>query len=322
MGRRQRRAGREQDAGLATVALADAPAPATGSATEVAGPVTQVFAELGISGTVNYDGRIQAEANPDLRDNAARGTPGVGYSWGVWDRISLTDPAIASALNLVIAPLRDATVEVQPAEDVPDGERHADVVRDNLLKWVDPQWPNFIEEMARRTLVSGFDIHEPVMGTREDKRIPGGVAVYVAKLAQRLPSSLSLNPWRESRGDLVEVIQQGVRSTEDGRAVYEGEIRLPADRILLTTWQRDGNNYEGRSALRSVYYLAKLREALLKIFAIGSEREALGIPVASVDKDARLTAEQIREWQNFLQRMAAHENAAAVPPPGVSFDWK
>lgn len=324
MGRRNRRRG-QHIAGPATVALAaepqDAPKPSE-DAIETAGPVTQVFAEMGISGTVNYDGRIQAEANPELRDFAARGSPGIGYSWGIWERISLTDPAIASALHLVAAPLRDATLEVEPAEGVAGGELHADLVRDNLLKWVDPTWSSFVEETAIRTLVSGFDIHEPVLGTRADSRVPGGVAVFVAKLAQRLPSSLAMNPWRERNGELVEVVQQGLRSTEDGRAEFLGDVRLPADRILLTTWNRSGNNYEGRSALRSVYFLAKVREALLKIFAIGSEREALGVPVASVDKDAKLTTEQIKEWQNFLQRMAAHENAAAVPPPGMSFDWK
>lgn len=281
-----------------------------------------ILSELGISGTVNYDGRIQAEANPVLRDFSARGSPGVGNSWGVWEKIRWTDPAVASAINLVAAPLRDATVEVEPAEDVAGAEEHAALVHDNLLKWLDPQWSTFIEETVDVTLTSGFDIHEPVMGTREDPRVPGGLAVYVAKLAQRLPSSLGPTPWKEKGGELEYIQQQGNRSTPDGRTKFESDIRLPADKILLTSWNRAGNNYEGRSALRSVYYLTKLREALLKIFAIGSEREALGIPVGTTDKDAKITTAQLREWQTWLQNIAAHENAAAVPPPGMSFDWK
>lgn len=311
-GRRQSRPGR-------TVSLASEPSPIPDPPERSA--IGGLLGELGISGTVNYDGRIQAEPHPDLRDFNARGRPGVGHSWGEWETRRRTDSAVDSAINLVKAPLREATLEVEPGAEGSAFELHAEFVRDNLLKWADPIFPMLVDEMVDTTLTSGFNLHETVLGTREDPRVPGGVAVYVAKIAQRLPSSLASNPWRELKGELAYVVQQGLIAQEHGGVRYSNDIRIPAGKVLLTTWNRSGNNYEGYSAIRSVRFLCVLREALLKIFAIGSEREALGIPVAKVDKDAKLEKGQVEKWQKFLEHIVAHEHAAAFPPAGVSIEW-
>jgi hypothetical protein len=273
--------------------------------------------EMGISGTVNWDGRIQTEPNSLLRDELGRGRAGVGNSWGEWEKIRRTDSACASIVNLIVAPLRDADVEVEPGDEGEEYEKHAEFVKDNLLKWQAPLWPNFVEEVIDTLLTFGFNLHEPVLATRPDERVAGGTAVYVSKMAQRLPSSLSSNPWREKNGELESIVQSG--RTKDGK--YASELMLPAERVLLWTWGRSGNNFQGYSAFRSVWKLAQIREALVKIFAIGSEREALGIPTASVDKDAKIDSAKIQEFQKFLEHVTAHEHAAVVPPPGVSMEW-
>lgn len=273
-------------------------------------------AERGVSGTVNYSGRIEAEANPRLRHEQAYGSPGQGTTWGVWERLIRTDSAVSSALDMVAAPLRDALVEVEPASEDALHVTQAEYVRDNLLEWLEPQWAEVMQQLVRGSLGYGFSLHELVGAARRDPRVPGGLGLFLRKLAQRLPSSIESNGWLERDGELSAVRQSGVR---DGK--YEHGIELPAEKLLLLSWNREGNNYPGFSALRPVYYLATIREALLKIFAIGSEREALGVPMASVDKDAPVTKEQLDAFQAFLQHIGYHEHAAVVAPKGVSMEW-
>jgi hypothetical protein len=352
--------------------------PAEPEAAPIAAPPV---GELGLSGTSNWNGRIHVEANTKLQWERAFGTPGA-TDWGEWEKLERTDHQVASALNLLAAPIRDAEVEIalpkehaealkakarepgpeiadeaepeekefadevagSPSESArPDGtpeqrdpaqdaegepaadpmvqeaeqmQKIADFVRDNLTEWLDPGWPQLLEQMVRYGLGYGFSLHEVVWDTRDDERVPGGKAFYVKKLAQRLPSSVKSNGWIEKNGELVAVKQSGVK---DGKW-YEA-IELPADKCLLATWNRSGNNYQGFSAFRPGWYMGQIRAELLKIIAIGHQRESLGVPVAEVDKDVPLTEEQREALQTLLENSVYHENAAIQLPPGVKMQW-
>lgn len=268
-----------------------------------------VSGEIGVSGTTNYSGRIYAESNSKLRWEKAFGIAGT-FEWGAWERLERTDQAVSSALNLVSAPLRDSEIEVEgPDENI------ASFVRDNFVKWLEPQAPAFIEQVVHYGLAYGFGLHEIVTGVRADPRVPGGLAVYIKKMAQRLPSSIATDGWIEKDGELSVIRQEGWR---EGRWVT---VELPASKVLLATWNRSGNNYQGFSAFRPVWYLGEIRAELLRILAIGHQREALGIPVATVDKDAPLQDPQMDALQRLLENLVPHENAAAVLPKGVSLNW-
>lgn len=285
-------------------------------AIEKAERVAALRGEAGVSGTANFWGQIHSEENADLQFEAGYGSPG-STTWGEWERMRRTDSAVASAVSLLAAPLRDCTVELTAAGKGDVERAIADYVRDNLLEWMEPGWAAVVEQMVEG-LVPGFSIHEVCWGARDDERVPGGKALYVYKLAERLPSSLRVtsNCWVEENGELVSVLQAGTR---DGKWV--DDIRLPASKILLASWNRRGNNYQGDSAFRSVWYVAKLRRKLLNLLAIGSEREALGVPVAMPDKDAPIDAAKLGELQKFMEHMTGHEHAAMVMPHGVSMEW-
>lgn len=278
-------------------------------------PLRPADGELGVSGTVNWRGRIHAEANIKLQWERAYGTP-TGTTWGEWEKLERTDHQVAAGLNMLAAPLRDSIVELEPGGDDELSQRIADFCRDNLLEWLEPRWPQLTEQMVRYGLGYGFYLGEKVWGVREDERVLGGRAVYLKKLAQRLPSSLTFNAWEEGPdGELAVIHQRGVKKN---RLV---DAHLPSDKVLLCTWNRTGNNYVGFSAFRPVWYLAQLRADLLKILAIGHQRESCGIPVAEVDKDASLTTAQREELQKVLEDLVYHENAGLQLPPGVKMQW-
>ncbi len=301
--------------GESAVALASLQTPAAPEPEKKNGK-RPAIGELGISGTTNWSGRLyNKDPNAELAHEAAFGRSGTG-NWGQYEKMQHTDPAISAGLDLVTAPLREANVEVKPAEDVAGGEVHAEFVRDNLTKWMAPGWKTLMGRWPKGAIANGFNIDEKLWATRPDKRVPGGIAYYVRELAERLPSSIHVNGWVEDEaGRLVGVKQSG---TVGSKWV---EPTLPVEKILLTTWNRSGNNYAGWSVLRPVWFHARVREHLLKVLAIGGSREALGIPIATVDKEAKLTPGQRRRLQVFLENITVHENAAAVMPAGVTLEW-
>ncbi len=274
--------------------------------------------EIGVSGTTNYVGRIFAEQNDALIDGDAYGRPGT-RTWGEWEKIIRTDPDCSSALDLTVSALRDAEVAVaydEPGEgEEPGNPAIAAFVRDNLTQWMDPTWPVLMEQMPRGFLTFGYSLHEKVFSVRNDKRVPGGKAYFIEKLAQRLPNSVHPNGWHEKEGELSFIRQQGQKN---GQFVT---VDLPADKTVLCSWNRDGNNYQGFSAFRPVWYIAKVREALVKIIALGHQRESLGVPVAKMEREVTLTVQQRRKLQRLLENLVYHENAAVVLPAGVEIEW-
>lgn len=282
--------------------------------------------EQGISGTTNWFGDPQTEQNSRLRGSSAFGVAG-STQWGEWQQLALTDPDVAATLEFIAAPIRDALIDVEATDHpgVPPAlaKAQADFVRDQLQN-VEPGSAEVLTQMTRGSLSAGFAIHEVVLGLGKHPALPSGEGFILRKLAERLPVSIHpTNGWREkvlSDGsrELDHVQQIGQTST----SAFAADIKLPAEKILLTTWQRSGQNYRGVSAFRAVWYICKIREQLLKLVGIALVREGAGVPVASSGADADiLTPAQQRKLARALQNLVAHENASIVMPKGWTVNW-
>lgn len=282
--------------------------------------------ERGISGTTNWYGDPYTEQNSNLTGASAYGVAGT-KTWGEWEKIGKTDPDVASVLQFISSPIRSSTVSVTPAVHASLAEseaiRHADFVRDQLNS-MEPSWQEVIAQGVEGALLSGFALHEVVLGLGEHPSLPGGEGYVLSRLAERLPSSVNvINGWREKiledGGRELDYIQQ---TGQVGLSGFKTDIRLPADKILLWTWKRSGQNYRGVSAFRAVWYIAKIREQLLKLIGISLTREGAGIPVATADASADiLTPSQQRKLERLLANLVAHENASVVMPRGWKMDW-
>lgn len=277
-------------------------------------------AELGISGTTNWVGDIYDEANPRLYWRGAFGQPG-NRTWGEWTKAIRTDPAFSAALEYIASMLRDAEVSVKPA-DIPNGEKHADMVKWNLFEAFTPGWPELIQRVVRGGLGYGFALEEKVAAFTKSKWLPNGLGWRLKRLAQREPVSVHQNGWlEEQQADgsrrLVSVRQWGQRN--DGSF---GEVVLPVSKLMLWSWNRTGNNYRGVSHGRPVYYPIRIREQLAKLIGVSLVREGAGIPVAeATDRNAKLTPKQREDLQTFLENCVFHENASMVLPAGWKMNW-
>ncbi len=267
---------------------------------------------IGVTGTANYDGLLIVEENANLTQTEGYGVPG-SSTWGFWEHASLTNPACAMALDKVTAPIRDASFDfVEPKNgkvkpEILDGLRRA------FLEWLEPGLEEVAANAAWGFLSSGFAINEIVWDIH-----PSGLA-YVSQLPERLPSSLSAQAWKVNEGKLIGIEQQAPDDSGKGR--WKNVI-IPAEKVLLFTRQRTGNNFYGRSVFRSVYFHVKLMEMLLKLIGITMQREGAGIPIAEVaDPSTKLDAAARSKLERFLANMTVHENASAVMPNGVSLKW-
>ncbi len=282
-------------------------------------------AETGISGTANYFGDLQHESNNSLIHQQAYGQAGTRI-WGEWETIIRTDPAVASSLDFTAAQLRDARVDVEEADEdvMPDralAKAQADFVRWNLLEAMSPGWAEVIQQMTRGPLGYGFSLHERIYRVGSHKSLPGGQGYVLKALNERLPSSIHVNGWLENdAGELTAVRQQGPRPGM--RGVWE-TVDVPASKLVLVTWNRNGNNYLGFSAFRSVWYMCKVRWELLKLVAISLTREAAGVPIATSDSERaeKLDAPQREALQKLLANLVYHENASVVMPRGWNMSW-
>ena len=275
---------------------------------------------LGISGTTNWAGDIQKEENQILRGTSAYGVAG-SPTWGEWERILRTDADVSSAIEFTKAQIRDCRVSVEEfAATTPEGKAtakaQADFVRWCLLENCAPGWPEFKNQLVG-ALVPGFSLHEIIWETVSHSALPGGSGYGITALQERLPQSIEINGWIEKDGELSEIRQMG----QQPQGGYGISI-LPANKVLLFSWNRSGNNYLGFSAFRSVWYLCRIRAELLKLAGISLSREGAGVPVAvSQNNDATLSAQQRADLEQLLSNIQYHENSSVVMPVGWNIEW-
>jgi hypothetical protein len=279
--------------------------------------------EKGITGTANFYGDLLTESNAKLIHEQAFGAPGA-RTWGEWEKILMTDPAVHMGVEFVVAQLRDALVQVEPADEefMPDqdlAQRQADFVRWNLFEALEPGWSDLIQQCVRGTLSAGFCLHELVAKQVKHPLLQNGTGYRLAKMSERLPVSIHPLGWLEKDGDLDRVRQQGYDNS--GASKWQTP-ELPADVLQLISWNRTGNNYLGHSAFRSVWYLCKIREQLAKLVGITLTREGAGVPVAvTTDPNKELSPEQRKDTETLLANLVFHENASVVMPAAWDLKW-
>lgn len=276
---------------------------------------------VGITGGGNSFGRLQFETNVLLRDQAAYGRAGT-YTVGEWAELALTNPFVTAGLDFICGPIADARIDVEPLppeSGVPEAlaKQQAD-----FLKWALTERFKLAahnDNAARGFLLNGFALYEP-RAVLAPCPVLGRPAFALASLEPRLPNSLSPNPWNESaEGVLLGIRQTGPRG---GTSTYV-TTEIPADRAVLYSWLRQGNNWAGVSQLRSVWYLAhRIMPMLLKLVGVTAQREGAGLPVATAtDENAEITPAQREEIMEFFANVSFHESSGIVMPKGFDVKW-
>lgn len=259
---------------------------------------------MGSSGVQNYSGYYSEEYLQEIRGRQAA---------DLWDKMRRSDSKIKMVLKAVKAPILGAHWTVQPVkEKTPEQVKHAELVEQVLFRDLPQSWTQQLREFL--TMLdfgfAPFEItHKPVFGNGKF-----GNYSSIAKLGWRSPRTIERWNLDKDTGLLVSLSQYAYGD-------LQRTVDIPAQFLLVFTHDREGDNYEGVSALRPCYG-PWLRKAMYqKLMAIGIEKYAVPTPKMKVPDGAEADQENFDNAKQILEKFVSHENQFIMYPEGWDVDF-
>jgi len=247
--------------------------------------------ELGDTGTTIYNGMIAGEEyNADLSGTS---------KYRVYDKMRKGDATVAASLKVLKLPLRSANWYVKPAGEDELQKLQAEFIEYNLKEAMSKTWDDFLRETLLM-LDYGVFVFEKVFTNLEYN---GKQYIGWKKFASRHPRTI--NAWKMKDG-----VSDGVTQVTTSK----GTIEIPIEKLLIFTNEKEGDNWEGISILRSAYKSWFFKDIFEQIDAMAFERQGLGVPYCKLPsgyKDADRTAAV-----EIVKNLRANEKAYVVYPDG------
>ncbi len=258
--------------------------------------VVQPAAGIGAVGTQIFSGIISGvEFNAELTDDKAI---------EMFDKMARTDAQIQSTMLAATLPIRAALWDVEPGDDDAKSVEIRDEVYRQLFENDNFTWDDFLRQCLYY-LTYGFYVFEKVRGMKDGK-------YQILNLSPRLPKTI--RGWYQNEEGMLREVEQ-FAMFPDGK--YH-TVRIPNDSLLLFTHDREGNNFRGKSMLRTIYrnYLAK--DLGIRLDLIQSERHAVGVPKITLPQTVADGDEEAAE--NVGETWRSHESQYLVVPHGYGFE--
>jgi len=282
-------------------------------------PQGAVATEFGASGTENFGGYIRKEDFNPLLDDFQQAVK-------IYEQMRRTDSQIRAMLQVIKLPLRGATWQCNPASADPVDIEIAEFCTKALFDddAMDDSW-DFVLRHILLQLDFGFSVLEKVWRVDRDGRY------RLKRLAPRLPKTI--REWHTNRdGKLVAIVQYASvpkpskRQTANQRtptyittSSYE-YLTIPAEYACVFSHEREGDNYEGWSILRTVYRNWWFKDQAYRTMGVGLDRWGVGIPVAKLAAEHGLSSGELETLREVLQAIRANERSYLIAPPGVSYE--
>lgn len=255
----------------------------------------------GMSGTRILDGMLFEEFNSQLMGQ--RGMQ-------VFDEIRRSDSQVSAVLLAMELPIRNAYWFFEPYKDEEgvisdEAKEHAEFATKALFTKMADGWDNKLREILTM-LPFGFSAFEKVFES-------DGKNVWIKKLGFRKQSTI-LRWMTQDR--LPGIEQQLPTPGPDGSQT----VSIPGKNLVIFTYRKEGDNYEGISVLRSCYKNYYIKDKLYRFDAIKHERQGVGIPVIYLPANA--TKEQKAVAAKIVKNIRSTEQTGIVMPGSESDGWK
>ena len=226
----------------------------------------------------------------------------------IFDEMRRSESQVAMLMAAVMNPIKAGAWEFEAAPNVADGEKHKELIEYCAKEMID--WETFLHE-ALTMLIFGYSLFEVVHNVVFDHP-KFGTFNGLKGLAFR--SQKTIEKWNVSNetGNLESVSQWVQGDLAKDRSE---QPCMPAEFLLVFTVQKEGDNYEGISALRPMYGPWFRKNLYLKIAAIGIEKNAIGTPLGTIPK-GKQKAEDEAAFKEVLSNFTAHEEAYLIKPEG------
>jgi hypothetical protein len=252
-------------------------------------------AEFGESGNIIWKGLLTGDDyNHDFNYPRAYKT---------YDEMRRSDPTVKASLNLLKLPIIGADWHIEPASDDAKDKLVASNLHYNLFER--NSFKQIINNFATGGLAFGHYVAEKVIDMEywvgdEDGKGKGKYWT-LQKLAGR-------------RQDTIHAWEQVDGTPGITQITTDKTVSIPAEKLVIYTHEREGDNYVGMSVLRTAYKNWYHKSSLEKIASIGAERQAVGVPYVKPPADAK-QADRAKA-QEAARNMRANQNAYVEIPLG------
>lgn len=269
---------------------------------------TSTGRQRGASGVVNLAGFLQElEYAADLKGEKRLTN---------LERMRSSDGATQEALAHITAPLKNANWDLDPASTEEDDLVVAEACRQSLFEWPTQAFSEYLDQ-ALDYLVFGHMIFEkvwhvvdaPLTVQRPDADpldVPDRQYLTFRRFDQRLPQTIVR--WHVEAGEL-EAITQNTWTGTDFR-----EIRLEAAELVVYVNQRRGDDFTGRSMLRSAYKHWVMKELAEKIEIVALERHGVGTWIGYPSADRAADDATLTRMEEILENIRAGARPYIVSP--------
>ena len=254
-------------------------------------PLTDMT-EVGQTGLSAWNGQVTETYTSKLEWPAA---------YDVYDEMRRRDPTIRTMWNALVMLSRTSTWYFEPESDSAEDQAAAEFLNDCLHDM--SHTPSDAIEDALTCVMFGWSWLEICYKRRS---ADGGIGWR--KFAVRRQSSFSKWEFDET-GGLQALVQ---RPAPD----YE-KVRIPIDKSLHFTFQRDGGNPEGLALLESLYETWYYLKNLQIINGIGWQRSFVGLPVFEFEEKPQ--ADDKAAVQEVGQALSVDAKQYVSVPNGVRF---
>ena len=263
-------------------------------------PSTKKVVKKGAAVAVGVKGNTGYWGSADTGEYLSKLQGASGRS--IYDQMRRSDGQVKAVLNAVTLPLRQATYFVEPPTDDAKDIEIAEIVKRDLLENMTMTWDDTVRHICLM-FPFGFSVLEKLYEYREDR-------ITWRKFDPRLPQSIMGWQYDKAKRSLIGPTQMDT----DG-----SEILLPIEKLLVFTIDKEGDNWEGISLLRSVYKAWYIKDQLEKINAITHERHGAGVPVLTVPAGIKQDSDEWNAAVTILEDLQANETNHLVLPEGYVF---
>lgn len=231
-----------------------------------------------------------------------------------YDRMRRGDATVRASANNLFHALLAAEWRIDAAKDDAQGEEIAQFVRSVLMPGETygysgtSSWYATLRN-ALPAALNGFSILEKIWAWRPRD----GKQVYAA-LEARFPKTIVHWNLSKTGPSTLESVTQSVQTRNGGLQ----EKDIPAKYLIVTVFNREGDNYWGESVLRPAHFHWRMKQSILGWDGIQKERMG-GIFWVTSKEGTKPTSTQIRNAKAVLQNFRIHEKQGLYFPHVFEF---
>ena len=268
--------------------------------------VRQIMGPIGQSGTLIYEGyynlKDELEYVSELIDARAIDT---------YNRMRRSDGQVALALRALENPILNAEWSLHPPGDPAQDDQPTPEELEQTKKindWIFGEEFQLTETLRQILSMfwAGFSVFEKLYSVNEDG------LVVVKKLAPRLQNTIK--EWKIDEEGNIEQIRQVIFGGKNPVDVW-----IPGHKLVVFTYQKEGDDYRGISALRAAYKHWFHKDFFYRVDAMKNERWGLGIPVIK-EEDTISPSGRKSSLIEAVENMRAHEQGYLYLPRGYTVE--